>query len=76
LGDINHIQFYDMMQLCIKQNFIFNFRRRESHTLLELVHDPVHEAESSSSPTTISNNYKSLKFTKSVYNSLKATISH
>jgi hypothetical protein len=33
-GDVNPIEFYDMIQLCIMQNLIVNFRRRERHTLL------------------------------------------
>jgi hypothetical protein len=33
LGNVNPIEFYDIMQLRIKQIFIVNFRRRERHTL-------------------------------------------
>jgi hypothetical protein len=33
-GDVNPIQFYDIMQLRTMKNMIVNFRRRERHTLL------------------------------------------
>jgi hypothetical protein len=58
-GDINPIKFHDMMQLGIIQNFIINFRKRETYLTLDLVQDPVYAATSSSSPATPSNNYNS-----------------
>jgi hypothetical protein len=53
------IEFYDMWQLRIKQNFIVNFRRRATYLALDLVQGPVHVAERNSSPATTSNNHNS-----------------
>jgi hypothetical protein len=81
--NVNLIEFYDMMQLCIMQNFIVNFTRRETYLALDLVQNPVHEEESScllqpyqTTTTIIKIDYNSLKFTIPHYNSLKMTIIH
>jgi hypothetical protein len=71
-----------MMQLPIMQNFIVNFKRRESYLVLDLVQDPAHEEESNSlhphqTTTTVTKiDHNLLKLTIPRYNSLKMTIIH